>query len=60
MLFNTIARLKEGDRVKFSGQFVTRGPGIAKAGCAIERSVTRDGGMSEPQLIFRFTEVAPL
>ena len=56
MLFNTIARLKEGDRVKFSG----RGPGIAKAGCAIERSVTRDGGMSEPQLIFRFTEVAPL
>ena len=58
MLFNTIARLKEGDRVKFSGQFVTGSR--HRQGGLRNRAERDDGGMSEHQLIFRFTEVAPL
>jgi hypothetical protein len=59
-LFDTVSKLKERDRIKFSGQFVAReADHPTQAGCAIEVSITRDGGMSEPQLIFRFAEVAP-
>lgn len=57
-LFDEASQLKEGQKISFSGSFVrdTRD----SIGCFYESSLTLDGKLSEPEFIFRFSDVSPL
>ena len=57
-LFDRASQLKEGQKIKFSGSFV-RDTGDS-IGCFYESSLTLDGKLSEPEFIFRFSDVSPL
>lgn len=57
-LFDKVSQLKEGQKIKFSGSFV-RDTGDS-IGCFYESSLTLDGKLSEPEFIFRFSDVSPL
>jgi len=49
-LYDSLASLKEGDQVKFSGHFVAE-----KANCLEEQSLVDRNGMTTPTFTFRFT-----
>ena len=53
-LYNQLAALKEGDRVKVSGVLVRGGQDGFK-----ESSVSEQGSMEDPEFVFRFSEVGP-
>jgi hypothetical protein len=57
-LFSQASQLKEGQKVKFSGTFFRESD--ASIGCLAESSLTLDGKLSEPEFIFRFSDVSPL
>lgn len=52
-LYNKVYQLKKGNEILFSGVFL-KSPGS----CAWEASITTDGGLSEPEFIFRFTDIS--
>ena len=54
-LFQTLATLRPGTSVRFSGSFVT-----SATDCFHERSVTMDGSIGEPEFVFRFSQVEEL
>jgi hypothetical protein len=51
-LHRVVSALRKGDRITFNGEFITHDDG-----CAIERSLTRDGSMRAHELIFRFSRI---
>ncbi|HHQ6593962.1 TPA: hypothetical protein ACSTLU_000166 [Serratia fonticola] len=51
-LYDAVSNMSPGDAVTFSGEFIPDG-GV----CADEASITLEGGLSEPNFIFRFTDV---
>ncbi|MCY1707329.1 hypothetical protein [Pannonibacter sp. SL95] len=53
-LFQKLSNLKEGTRIRFSGEFVKP---EEKTDCFWESSMTMYGAMSEPEFIFRFTDI---
>jgi hypothetical protein len=56
-LFNQASQLKEGQKVKFSGTlFRETEDSVA---CLSESSMTLNGKISEPEFIFRFSDIAP-
>lgn len=54
-LFDAVANLKKGQKVKFSGQFFDDSDT-----CIYESSLTLDGKVKEPEFIFKFSKVSPL
>lgn len=52
-LYNKVYALKKGSEILFSGVFL-KYPGY----CTWEASITTDGGLSEPEFIFRFTDIS--
>lgn len=56
-LFGALAQLQEGQKVKFSGKFLSDS---AKGDCYSEKSMTMDGSISEPEFVFIFSKVAPI
>ena len=57
-LFGKASQLKEGQKIKFSGSlFRERGDAI---GCLRESSLTLEGKLSEPEFVFRFSDVSPM
>jgi hypothetical protein len=57
-LFGQASQLKEGQKVKFSGTFFRESD--ASIGCLAESSLTLDGKLSEPEFIFKFSDIGPL
>lgn len=55
-LYDTVTSLKKGDRIIFSGEFISS-KGDYKRGCVTERSLTRSGAIREPEFIFRFDRI---
>lgn len=53
-VYQALADLKSGDRVRFDGRFVPKG-----ASCLHETSVFARNGMLTPSFVFQFTSVAP-
>jgi len=53
-VYRSLADLKSGDRVRFSGTFVPHG-----STCLHETSLFARNGMLTPSFVFRFTEVGP-
>lgn len=53
-VYRTLAGMKTGDEIQFTGSFRPRG-----AGCLHETSVFEKNGMLTPSFVFRFTDVAP-
>ena len=51
-IFQTLTALKTGQKVKFSGEFVT-----SAIDCVKESSLTMAGSMTEPEFILRFKDV---
>ena len=56
--FTKASQLKEGQQVKFSGTFFRDAEDTV--GCLKEGSLTLDGKLSEPEFIFRFSDVAAI
>lgn len=54
-LFDAVANLKKGQKVKFSGNFFKD-----RNICIYESSLTLDSKVKEPEFIFKFTKVSPL
>ena len=54
-LFDKIANMKKGQKVKFSGNFFKD-----NETCIYESSLSLDGKLTEPEYIFRFSDVNPL
>lgn len=54
-LFKEALSLKIGDKIKFSGEFITR-----RNECFREVSMTQNGGMKEPEFIFKFSNLSEL
>lgn len=54
-LFDTVANLKRGQKVKFSGTFFKD-----DKTCIYESSISLDGKLKQPEYIFRFSNVDPL
>ncbi|WP_407114239.1 hypothetical protein [Bradyrhizobium sp. LMG 9283] len=54
-LFKSLAGMKRGDMVKFSGNFTS-----SDVDCVREQSVTLDGSMTDPVFTMRFSSVAKL
>jgi hypothetical protein len=57
LLFNQASQLKEGQKVKFSGSFFRETED--SVACLSESSLTLNGKISEPEFIFRFSDVGP-
>lgn len=55
-LFSTASTFKEGQMVKFSGTLLKGSAG----NCLQESSLSLSGKLSDPEFIFRFSEVAPI
>lgn len=53
-VFRKLSTLKKGERVKFSGTFVTPPTNVD---CLWEISITMDGAMDEPSFVMRFSDV---
>lgn len=53
-LYAALAKLKSGERVRFSGSLI-----LDKTDHFQEMSVTEAGSMSEPEFLFRFSEMTP-
>lgn len=53
-LYDTLFKLRKGDKVRFSGVFFP-----AATDCLEETSLSEGGMMSDPEFEFRFTAVAP-
>jgi hypothetical protein len=51
-LFKAAMRMKNGDRVRFSGEFIKSG-----TDCVRESSMTLAGSMTDPEFIFRFEDI---
>ncbi|HGI5213703.1 TPA: hypothetical protein ACJTPC_001730 [Providencia alcalifaciens] len=54
-LFNKALGLNKGDLVRFSGTFIKD-----TDECIREKSVTQNGGMTEPEFIFRFSDISKI
>lgn len=54
-LFDKVANMKKGQKVKFSGNFFKD-----NETCIYESSLSLDGKLTEPEYIFRFSDVNPL
>lgn len=54
-VYRSLLALKEGQRVRFSGQFVAN-----DSDCPLENSVTDDGSLREPEYIFKLSQIAPI
>lgn len=54
-LYDTIITLKEGDIVSFSGQFMDSGDA-----CVNDSALTKRGGATSPDFIFKFSDIAKL
>lgn len=54
-LFDTVSKLKKGQKVKFSGNFFKE-----EGTCILESSLRLDGKLKKPEYIFKFTQVTPL
>lgn len=54
-LFQTVSQLAKGRKIRFSGEFVRSG-----VDCFKEASLTVGGAMTEPEYIFRFSDIQPL
>lgn len=52
-MYETIAQLKSGDRIRFSGTL-----GHHDDGCVMELSFTQHGGMSAPEFNIKYSEIA--
>lgn len=52
-LFKSVSRMSVGDHISFSGQFVKDG-----GSCIKEGSLSLVGGLSEPEFIFKFSNVS--
>ncbi|MCA3470613.1 MAG: hypothetical protein IOD00_15895 [Rhodobacter sp.] len=55
-LFASLSALSEGDTVVFSGSFLKDGQGLD---CFDEMSAMMDFSMSQPEFVFRFSDVRP-
>lgn len=53
-LFTELQALQKGERVSFTG-----GPFSDKHDCMQETSATEDGGMTDPDFLFRFDRITP-
>ncbi len=53
-VYRQAVALHEGQKVTFSGTFFT-----TEADCAHEESLTQEGSMTEPEYIFKFSDVTP-
>jgi hypothetical protein len=51
-LFQSLFTLKPGDSISFSGTFID-----SDSDCVYESSLTMEGSMTEPDFIFRFSEI---
>ena len=51
-MFNVLAALKKGQKVKFSGQFFE-----SDVDCVFESSLTLSGAMNTPEFIMRFRSI---
>jgi uncharacterized protein YdeI (BOF family) len=54
-LFDKVANMKKGQKVKFSGKFFKE-----RETCIYESSLSLYGKLTEPEYIFRFSDVNPL
>ncbi|MCL2459416.1 MAG: hypothetical protein FWF31_11385, partial [Desulfobulbus sp.] len=54
-LFNSLSSMTKGQKIKFSGSFIKDQQDYYK-----ERSMTIDGSMTDPDYVFRFSEVTKL
>jgi hypothetical protein len=54
-LFKSLAAMKKGDAVRFSGRFAS-----SKVDCVGEQSMTLSGSMTDPSFTMRFTSVSKL
>jgi hypothetical protein len=54
-LFKSLAAMRRGDTVKFSGNFTS-----SQVDCVGEQSVTLDGSMTDPVFTMRFTSISKL
>lgn len=54
-LFKTVASLKEGEEVQFSGKFI---PGDQERSCLYEMSLTDSGSTRTPDFLFKFTSIS--
>jgi len=55
-LFASLSALSEGDTVVFSGSFLKDGQDLD---CFDEKSAMMDFSMSQPEFVFRFSDVRP-
>jgi hypothetical protein len=55
-LFSKASQLKEGQTIKFSGSFFKSSE--ETVGCLTESSLTLDGTLSEPEFVFRFSDIS--
>jgi hypothetical protein len=53
-LYSDLLSLKEGQTVRFSGEFVT-----SRQSCIYTKNLTEFFGVNRPEFLFRFTEVKP-